>query len=308
MPSIPLHKAVTLSLGEMEGTIVSHYQLGVLVYRLHTQQKFRGEALADRKETPEKRDVSSVLKRLLDDGVLTAYRAVAPTVYTLLGRTSQSAPDLVCEIDPFCYISHLSAMEHHGLTDRLTANTYITRPAPRDWSRFSLERQQRDLGDDFQTWRQQGFPALSRPRFIKKIADRSVSEVNSIHLGAYRTFKHSRLKISTLGQTYLDMLRRPDLCGGIYHVLTVFETTARNHLQNIVDEIERNGTVIEKVRAGYVLDERCKLQHEVISSWVALAQRGGSRKLDPQREYAARYSARWCISLNIDEPDEQAAD
>jgi predicted transcriptional regulator of viral defense system len=301
--SVPLHKAVTLSLGELEGALVSYYQLGLLVFRLHTQRSFREQPLAVKKEWAEQRDIASVLAKLLEEGILEPYKAITtPQMYLLLGRTSQSPPEIVCSADPFCYVSHLSAMEYHGLTDRITPLLNITRPASKDWTRFALERAEKDYGETFEQAKLQGFPILTRPKFEKRIGDRTVVEVNSLHLGAYRTLKDSPLRVATLGRTYLDMLRRPDLCGGIHHVLAVFDASAQTHLSTIVDEVERNGTPIEKVRAGYILEERCKITHPIFIEWVKHIARGGSRKLDPQAEYSPRYSAKWSLSINVDEP------
>jgi predicted transcriptional regulator of viral defense system len=88
----------------------------------------------------------------------------------------------------------------------------------------------------------------------------------------------------------------------MHHVLAVFDVSAQNHLSNIVDEVERNGTPIEKVRAGYILEERCKITDPIFNEWVKHVTRGGSRKLDPQAEYSPRYSAKWSLSINVDEP------
>jgi predicted transcriptional regulator of viral defense system len=37
----------------------------------------------------------------------------------VLGQDQASAEVIICCIAPFCYLSHLSATEYHGLTDRL---------------------------------------------------------------------------------------------------------------------------------------------------------------------------------------------
>jgi predicted transcriptional regulator of viral defense system len=111
-------------------------------------------------------------------------------------------------------------------------------------------------------------------------------------------------RVATIGRTFLDMLREPDLCGGIYHVLDIFAEQAPRYLRLIVDEIDRHGTKIDKVRAGYVLAERLNLTHPAFAVWQTCAQRGGSRKLDAQADYSPRFSETWCLSINIDETEE----
>ncbi|MBN9473010.1 MAG: hypothetical protein ABS43_13410 [Bordetella sp. SCN 67-23] len=303
-----LSKAVLLSLGELDGAIVSPYVIGLILWRLYRGREFRGESLGLGKVHPEKKDVTRAIDQLAKAGVLDAVGAVvSPRMYALLGRTALQPAEIVCSADPFCYVSHLSAMEHHGLTDRLPAVLHITRPAPRAWSQFARERMRGDYGEDYEMALKAGMPSLARPVFAKKIGGRTVIEFNSLHLGAFRTVRGSPLRVATLGRTYLDMLEQPGLCGGMWHVLTVFRSHASANLATIVDEVERHGKAIDKVRAGYILEEFCGLAHPIFREWVRLAARGGSRRLDPKEEYRPNYSARWCLSLNVDFLDDPDA-
>jgi hypothetical protein len=70
-------------------------------------------------------------------------------------------------------------------------------------------------------------------------------------------------------------------------------------LEPVLKEIDTNGSQIEKVRAGYILEELCGIKDFVIENWLQFAQRGSSRKLDPSSEFSPDYSERWCLSLNI---------
>jgi predicted transcriptional regulator of viral defense system len=95
------------------------------------------------------------------------------------------------------------------------------------------------------------------------------------------------------------MLRNPELCGGINHVIDVFEEHGSKYLRLITDDIDQNGAPIDKVRAGYILDELMGIDSEVVESWISFAQRGGSRKLDSSSEYIEDWSDRWQVSLNV---------
>jgi predicted transcriptional regulator of viral defense system len=156
-----------------------------------------------------------------------------------------------------------------------------------------------DLGEEPGVHRRSGMPLLHRVA-MPKIGRTEVHRQSSKHRGAYKNIKGRTLRVSTLGRTFLDMLRNPELCGGMHHVIEVYEEYAETYQRLIVDEIEQHGAPIDKVRAGYLLDKRVKLKNPTVESWVRFAQRGGSRKLDASAEYAPRWSDKWCLSLNIE--------
>lgn len=303
---ISFRKALALSLGDHFNPLISVYDLGLVIFHLFKHAAYKGSSVGLPKlsgDYPHAKFISQELTRMLDEGLLELYPAITiPAMYVLLGRVASSPAEIACSADPFCYVSHLSAMEHHGLTDRVPTVLHITRPSSKEWYHAAQARAQRDFGDDYELVTKLGLPMLRRPQFHKRIGNRLIIEFNSIHHGAFRTVQGSPLRVATLGRTYLDMLTQPQLCGGIIHVLSVFEQHAATQLSSIVDEVNRHGRAIDKVRAGYILQERCNLQHPAFIEWQRLAVRGGSRKLDPKGEYSPRYSEKWCLSINIEEP------
>ena len=82
-------------------------------------------------------------------------------------------------------------------------------------------------------------------------------------------------------------------------MLDVYEESAGSHLGAIIAELTNHGTKIDRVRAGYILEEICHISDDRISAWVGDAARGGSRKLDPQAEYSSNFSERWSLSINV---------
>ncbi len=132
----------------------------------------------------------------------------------------------------------------------------------------------RDLGEELPEYLQSGFPKLTRIR-LNKVSGRPVHVHARAHFGAFKTISGRMLRVSTIGRTFLDMLREPDLCGGIRHVLDGYKEHAHQYLKLITDEIDSHGSALDKVRAGYVLDEVCHLTSETIAFWTKYAQRGG---------------------------------
>ena len=293
--------ALTLELGSLHQPVVTAYQLGVILFQLYRAKSYQGQALVRlEKEAPAPSDLKRITDRLLKNGVLQPYKGLSGSVFALLGQRPAPA-DVACVVNPFAYLSHLSAMEYHGLTQRMPAILSLSSPSPAEWQQFALARMKRDLGEEaFEGYRASGLPVLTQPRF-DKIERQPVKVYSSSHLGAFVAVRDRPLRVATVGRTFLDMVREPDLCGGIYHVLEVFEAHAATYLRLITDEIEQHGTKIDKVRAGYILDERCGLKSSVLDRWQAEVQRGGSRKLYAKGEYSSRFSERWSLSLNIEE-------
>ena len=69
------------------------------------------------------------------------------------------------------------------------------------------------------------------------------------------------------------MLRNPELCGGINHVLKTYDEYAKTYLRLITDEIDSLGKPIDKVRAGYIISERLGIDNEIVNNWAKYAQR-----------------------------------
>lgn len=290
-------KAITLSLGDLDKPVISKYQFGVIVHNIYSNKVYGGEAVNLQKDFAENIDVTKYLNLLLDEGVLSPYKNLS-NIFTLLGRSDSDPEDVACTVDPFCYMSHLSAMSYHGLTDRMPSKLFISSPSLGTWRSFAEDQMKKDLKDSFDGYCESGLPKLTRPK-MPKINKTEVHCLSSKHLGAYKNVRGRPLRVSTVGRTFLDMLKHPELCGGINHIMEVFDEYGEKYLRLITDDIDKNGSAIDKVRAGYILSEHLKINNDVVEGWASYAQRGGSRKLDASAEYIAEWSDKWLISLNV---------
>lgn len=291
-------KALTLSLGELNSPAVTQYQLGLLIHKLYQGKTYNNEPLNISKAYAERQDYIKHLNHLIDEGILDQRAGYPSGMFSLLGLAMPDPEDLVCRLDPFCYLSHLSAMDHHGLTDRIPSKLFISTPAPTEWKLFAQQKMEKDLGESFSIYTDNNLPRLTRLKF-DRLGKTEIHSVHSKHLGAYKNTKGRPLRVATIGRTFLDMLRKPDLCGGINHVLQTYDNYAERYLRLITDEIDQHGNKMEKVRAGYILDERMRLSSNTVEKWKQFAQRGGSRKLDASAEYAPEWSDNWCLSINV---------
>ena len=81
--------------------------------------------------------------------------------------------------------------------------------------------------------------------------------------------------------------------------MDVWENEASQWVQEIAAAIDQLDVKIVKVRAGYILSEVMDIDQTALKKREKFAQRGGSRKLDPDAEYAPEFSERWMISINV---------
>jgi predicted transcriptional regulator of viral defense system len=285
--STDLLALVADSLSTSTGPAITAYELGKLVY-------LKGKPLEIK---APKQEYERVVDALLAIRLLAKING-ASNAYLLFGHSSASPSEIACCLDPFAYVSHLSAMEHHGLTDRFPKILYLTRPPAAEWRKQAEARMAKDLGEGLETYRQCGLPRLTLPA-ASSFAGTTLHVHERSQFGAFRNVSGSPLRVATIGRVFLDMLREPKSCGGMQHVIDVYRREAKRNLRLIVDEVIRHGQPIDKVRTGYVLTEVCHLEFDAATEWQTHAQRGGSRKLDPDGEYTSNYSERWKLSINV---------
>jgi predicted transcriptional regulator of viral defense system len=207
--------------------------------------------------------------------------------------TDRAADEIVCLLDETVYISHLSAMQAYGLTHRRPTDLHLTRASDDYW---------RDLNDA----KLQKTPeyaefhlSLFRTHHPRTVRGRKLAILSTKRFGEHTQLRNSYARLSSAGMTFHDMLANPELCGGMSHVLEVFDEHSASFLQEIIREIDRTENQIVKVRAGYILNERNGVEDARVEAWAKFAQRGGSRVLDPKKPFSPQYSEKWMISLNV---------
>lgn len=300
-----LSAAVSSEIRYFKKPVITGYELGRILFSLYQAKKYKGKPLSFlRRSFPTRRNYTSLVQELVEFGVLRSGRLISHhNAFEIFSLSAlPSAGEVACCVDPFAYVSHISAMDYHGLTDQFPKMLFISSPENKQWSKLALKQMEKDLGESLTSYWDTGLPRLQR-MMVKKIARKPVNVHSSVHYnpGAYVSTKGQSLRVSSLGRTFLDMIRQPNLCGGIYHVLDVFSEFAKRYLKLIVDEADRHGSLIDKTRLGYVLEERLKLSEPRIENWKEKVQRGGSRKLVAENPYRPFFSETWCLSINIEE-------
>lgn len=265
-----------------------------------------GDTVTNLDESTLRRDYRNFRNALIEFGGLEEFREGDKLLGYLAGMGRIPDPEeAICSLDPFAYISHLSAMAWHGLTDRLPKTLYLTRPSAKLWREMSEARLKSQLGDLFPLYQRLKLPGYQRLE-IQRIKKRTLhfwssSRLDTAWQAAFKRVEGGSLRMATIGRCFLDMVREPELCGGIYHVMEVYEAHGTPHVTQILTTLDNHGNKLEQARAGYLLERAnpALADNEILQRWAAAATRGGSRKLDPSADYADTYSERWALSINV---------
>ena len=272
--------------------VLTPFDLFRMVWRMYESPSRAGLYLSG--NFPDREACHRLRRGLASASVIREDRDYGRRIIRVLRVADLAAEDIVCLVDPTCHVSHLSAMQRWGLTDRSSRALMLARP-DRNTARKVLEtHRERALGDsEFNP-----FPIrlVQHPAHVRR---RPVSVHTSNTARSFVGIPDTGIRLSTVGQTFLDMVRDPQLCGGMSHVLDVWEEHVKTYLPEVVDAVGGAPGQIVKIRAGYIIEEYLKLHHPGVEAWKALAQQGGSRKLDPAREFAPTFSETWMLSINV---------
>lgn len=202
---------------------------------------------------------------------------------------------VACSVDPLCYVSHLSAMQIYGLTNRNSQELMITVAGRNAWKELITKLPIPDFDtDDINI----PFLRISLPKNIRNRQIHVFKTENIFYPAVTQEDEISR--IVPIGRCFIDMLSEPWLCGGVAHILEIFSQHGKVFKNEIIEAGEKDTRPIVKVRLGYVMNEYLGYEDARIEKWLAFAQRGSSRKLDPKQPFdGTRISEKWMLSLNV---------
>src|SRR5882672_600615 len=166
--STSLDQHLSRALAEYSPAVISEYRLGILVFRVF-REHYRTDFTGSKGASKERRYAfSAAANSLLLYGLLSPVGGVTTgSAYIVLGRKPASVGETVCTIDPFAYLSYLSAMETHGLTDRVSRQLYASSPDTKNWKQSALAQMQRDLESELDAYLNLAYPPLRRTRLSR---------------------------------------------------------------------------------------------------------------------------------------------
>jgi len=323
---ISIASAVKADILRRKQPVITWFEVARAVRRLYRERQFDGQPLVVRGGAPTPRTMARIKAVLLDPQGFTSRTSIeghgsrsavedAPSaqhyvlmmdpdfpasVCRVVGVPDVPPEELCCLVDPWCYVSHLSAMQRWGLTNRNPLALHLSRPAKPLWRERAKEEVRGEYAD-LEPGQEAPQPR-ERVTFPATLRGRALEAFEPSFFGRNIAVPDSAARIATVGQTFRDTVHEPALCGGMSHVLEVWEEHAETYLDDIVEAMNAPDLKVSKIallRAGYILSERLDIEDPRVEAWTAFAERGGSRKLDPERPYETMHSERWMLSLNV---------
>ena len=117
-----------------------------MIRRLYRESS--GHTLYLRRATPQRDDYVRLKSLLQWAGVVRSDRDYRASGIRVLTISDLPAEDIICLVDPTCYLSHLSAMQRWGLTDRSPKALLLTRPDRKTATARILTYRKEALGED----------------------------------------------------------------------------------------------------------------------------------------------------------------
>jgi len=273
--------------------LVSNYEIYKHMWDLYEE----GSVKYLRGDHPTKETFLRLRSALRHEGLLHSDTNYS-RLWRVLTEGDKSADEIVCLADRFCYISHLSAMQQYGLTNRRSRALFITQPSPaqvKEKLRAKFETDYPGLSEQTELYIEP-LHAVHHPKTVRK---RAVTTLATKDHGEWRQVRGTFARVASIGQTFLDMVDMPERCGGMLHVMEIWNEHAQTYLEELISRIETSPKPIHKVRAGYILEELNRIRDPRVLAWKQFAQRGSSRVLDPGAPFKSSYSEDWMISINV---------
>ncbi len=317
--------AIAEQLRRDQQPVVTWFDVEQVVRRLFRERHFDGKSLKIRRSSPAAETFAAVRRALVNPhsldagplaelvelrsalleqaaesgGRLLVEDAEFPSrVWRVAGVPDGTPEELCCLVDPWCYVSHLSAMQRWGLSNRNPLALHLTRPSKAIW-----QQQARAELRGLPSPEPGGVPPKSRTHvaFPHRLRRRELQVFQPTYLGRCVLVADSHAQVATVGQTFWDMVQEPGRCGGMAHVVEVWEEKAEDYAEEIIAIFEDGAlptTHLAFCRAGYLLEEVVGVADPRVAGWTRFGRRGGSAKLDPMAPFAERHSERWNLSLN----------
>lgn len=289
-------------------SVITRERISEQIYIFYIAKEYKGQKIGlIRKAQASVNDYSNNISKLERAGLLVTLGELSPTdfyakdylynSYVIRGKPEYSPQEIACTIYPHAYISKINAMAWYGITDRIPKVIRLTTCSPAEWRKKSLD-EIRIASNIFIE------PMHFIPKFPKNMPILGKELIVSTETDFIEPvqIKNSPMKVSSIGKTFVDMLRVPKECGGIDHVIDTYIEYGSRYSSQIIDFLNEHGRKIDIARTGFVLQKIVGIDHPKLTEWQIESQRsrGSSKILVPGEPFSPIFDADWSLSLNAE--------
>ncbi len=225
--------------------------------------------------------LNKMLRGLVQDEWLLAIKNGVYALGTIVSGSPLHEYEIAMRLVQPAMVSHYSAFRHHGLTDQLPRDLFVT----------TIKETSTP---------QQGITGKKASFNFKGITYQFIQIKKEFFFGEEKAWLGTgHFMVTDLERTLLDGLARPQFCGGLSEVLNAYqEHIAEIELTKIIGYALKLGVAVSR-RLGWVLDHLAVRSDQINS----LLQReySGYRRLDPSRPPIGSYDPKWRLQLNNEE-------
>lgn len=291
-------------------SVITQEKLSEQIFLLFMSKSYKNQRISlIRKKYATTEDFHIYISRVERAGILTKandnkknyspqYSGNVSNIYFIKGKPEYSTSEAVCAIYPYGYISKINAMVWYGLTDRIPKVVRYTTCTLSEWKTKSLY--DLDVGPSVPFDREIFIPKY--PKHTDVFGEELIVSVEKNYVSPSE-IRNSPLRVSPIGKTFIDMLRTPDECGGIDHVLDVYLDNSEKYFPAILKELNHERSrKIDIARTGFVLQKIVGINHPQLSEWQQESKktRGSSKVLVPGEPFSSIYDEDWSLSLNAE--------
>ena len=187
-----LAEALTGKLSEYGDPIITDYKLFLETWKIYVERKtkyLRGDkpSLVTFRRTRDILKEEKIIDRDKDYG----------RMWRIIPNQDKTADEVVCIADQFCYISHISAMQRYGLTDRRPEALYLTQATPKSAREMIAKQITADFGNvsNDEEFEVPSIPATHHPKRVRR---RPVRTKTTTHFGEWRSVRGTASRIASI--------------------------------------------------------------------------------------------------------------
>jgi len=212
-------------------------------------------------------------------------------------NTKLSPIELIFPLFPYAYLTHLSAMRHYSITDRIPKKIQIEIPSRPKWKALLTE----DIKKMDVSAKDKDIILKYLPRYPKsdEIYFKKRILVSSIRTPLPYLTLDNGVRVVEIGALFVEMINNPKECGGIEHVMDVFQEYGLIFKKKIY-KVALESSLIAQARIGFIFEQILEQSDPEILKMKSRNKdlRGGSRVFLTGEDFSNIINIEWNLSLN----------